>query len=118
MNTLNFAGPVPQPDRELYLNGKGILAAQLGPFTVAVKMRVRAYGYHRKTGDSPTASLALLYNGDGWGNASDASFDHANLQVLNHLVLDPGQRAAFAIQSDNTGATERYVGLEFWLSAA
>lgn len=109
---------VPQPDRELYLNGRGVRAAQLGPYTVPVRIRTRAYGFHRKTGNSPTASVNLLYNGSSAGKQTDANFDLANLQVVYNIILDPGQVAAFAVESGNSGATERYVGLEFWLSAA
>ncbi|WP_395612945.1 hypothetical protein [Allosphingosinicella sp.] len=109
---------VPQPDRELYLNGRGVRAAQLGPYDVPVRIRTRAYGFHRKTGDNPKASVNLLYNGTSAGKATDANFDLANLQVVCNIILDPKQIAAFAVESGNSGATERYVGLEFWLSAA
>lgn len=117
MTTMQNA-TLPQQDRELYLNGKGVRAAQLGPYGVPVRIRTRAYGYHRKSGDNPTASLNLLYNGASAGRQNDASFDLANLQVVYNLILDPGQIAAFALESGNTGATERYVGFEFWLSVA
>jgi|GEM_PF-4170680 len=118
MTTMNFGGPVPQPDRETYLNGRGVRAAQLGPFAVPVRIRTRAYGFHRSGGAGSTASLNLLYDGNSAGQATDQSFDLASLQVVYNIILDTGQTAAFAIQSNNSGAAERYVGFEFWLSAA
>ncbi|HYD12412.1 MAG TPA: hypothetical protein VEC11_06165 [Allosphingosinicella sp.] len=108
---------LPQQDREFYLNGRGVRAAQLGPYGVPVRIRTRAYGFHRGGGGS-TASLTLLHGGAPAGTATDANFDLANLQVIYNIILDPGQAATFAIKSDNHGATERYVGFEFWLSVA
>jgi hypothetical protein len=86
---------------------------------VATRVRARAYGFHRGAGASSKASLKLLYDGSPAGEATDQTFNLANLQVVNNIILDPGQSAAFALQSTNgSGVTERYVGLEFWLSAA
>lgn len=118
MTTMNYRGPVPQPDRELYLNGRDVRAAQLGPFAVPVRIRTRAYGFHRGGGAGSTALLKLLYEGNSAGEATDRNFNLANLQVVYNIILDPEKTAAFAIQSDNGVATERHVGFEFWLSAA
>jgi hypothetical protein len=106
------------PSREYYVNGRNIRAVQFGPYPFPARIRVRAYGVHVRTGDNPSATLQLNRDGEAFGDARDQSFDRANLQVLNHLVLDPGHSVAFALDSQNHGATEAYIGLEFWFSMA
>ncbi|HET9638684.1 MAG TPA: hypothetical protein VFP12_05720 [Allosphingosinicella sp.] len=114
--TANLA--MPDPNREYYVNGRGYRAAQWGPYAFPVRIRTRAYAVHTGGGDSSKASLKLVYNGQPAGEAKDQRFGRADLQVLQHTVLDKGQTAAFAIESGNSGATEAYYGFEFWFTLA
>src|SRR3954466_709884 len=104
------------PNREYYVNGRNLRAQQFGPYPFPARIRIRAYGVHVRTGDNPWATLRLIRDGEGFGYARDERFDGANLQVLNHMVLDPGRTVAFALESQNQGAREAYVGFEFWFS--
>ena len=109
--------PLTESDAEVYYNGPSHNTGVVGPYNVPVKVRVRGYTTHVGNGNN-SAAMRLLYNGEGFGEASDRNFNRSNLQVINHMVLDPGERAVFAIQSTNTAADQKYYGMEFWLSRA
>lgn len=109
------AGPA---DQETYFNGRSAGTGRFGPYAFPTRIRIRAYATFVRTGDDTQAGLRLRYNGDPAGEASDQQFDRANLQVLNFMVLDKGQKAEFAIETRRNDAVLRYSGMEAWLSLA
>lgn len=114
---LQIDEPRGKADQEAYTNGRNFRLARVGKFGVPVRIRVRAYNVQTGHGGND-ATLVLKYNGENFGQQTDRNFDRTNLQVLNHMILDAGEIADFAIETGGHGATEKYVGFEFWLSLA
>src|SRR5205823_4103076 len=97
---LQIDEPRGNADQEYYANARSYRSARAGPFAVPVRIRVRAYGVHVGNGGN-TADLTLLKDGEAYGSAHDQNFNRSNLQVLNHTILDQGEKVTFAIESTN-----------------